>query len=354
MRAGSAFAAVVVLSLGLAGMLMWARLTGSEPGPGMERPAPPPPAPTPAEPSSRPDAAASADVLAPERPDGGQSLADGGAGLPTPVPPYVQAHPDSERLCPGGMLAVEGVSCPYVAYRCRAPAGATADAGCQRYAPELLCEGRPSALRFCMDRFEYPNLAGVRPAVMVSFDDAERACRIEGKRVCMADEWAMACEGPQRWPLPYGLERVEGACNVDRPARAPDPHAFALPEQVSLEVERLDQRVPSGSMPACVSAFGIYDLPGNVAEWVDLGASKRRGSSHEHGVAGGSSGPSHPCRFLGGADRAEARPFETGFRCCANTLDGAPARRIMPKGFRLARKQSIEPPAGSSGTQPKP
>jgi formylglycine-generating enzyme len=351
-RARSAFAAVVVLSLGLACMLMWARLTGSEPGPDAPRRALPPPSATASEPPSPPDAEASAAALVPELPDGGEPLGDGGVGLPSPVPPYVQALPDSERRCPGGMLAVEGVSCPYVAYRCRAPAGASADAGCQRYAPELLCEGRPSALRFCMDRFEYPNLAGVRPAIMVSYDDAQRACRIEGKRLCTADEWAMACEGPQRWPLTYGLERVEGACNVDRPVRTPDPRAFALPEQVSLEVERLDQRVPSGSMPACVSAFGIYDLPGNVAEWVDLGASRRPGGRHEHGVAGGGSGPSHPCRFLADADRAGARPFETGFRCCANTLDGTPARRTMPKGFRLARKQRIEPPTGSSGHQP--
>ena len=34
------------------------------------------------------------------------------------------------------------------------------------------------------------------------------------------------------------------------------------------ELSRLDQSVPSGSLPTCVSGFGVYDMPGNVDEWV--------------------------------------------------------------------------------------
>jgi hypothetical protein len=239
-----------------------------------------------------------------------------------------------------------------VAHRCRAPGAASADSGCQRYAEDLLCEGWPSALRFCVDRFEYPNLAGVRPAIMASYDDADHACRVEGKRLCTAEEWAMACEGPQRWPLPYGLEKVEGRCNVDRPVRIPDARAFGLPEQISLELERVDQRVASGSMPGCVSAYGVYDLVGNVAEWVGLHAKRPRRGAHRRAVAGGGPGTSHPCRFLADPAEGQARSFETGFRCCANTLDGRPARRVMPKGFRLPRKQHMASPATVAAAPP--
>jgi sulfatase modifying factor 1 len=322
---------------------MWARLTKPElpPDPsasassGLGTAAPP------QKPSS--DAGAAAPV------DGGAVLSDAGSAALLPVPDYVRVDPASAGSCPAGMVVVDAVHCPYVAHRCRAPVGATVDDGCERFAPELLCEGRPFALHFCIDRFEYPNLLGVRPAIMVEYADAERACRVEGKRLCSAEEWVTACEGPQRWPLPYGLERKADVCNVDRPVRAPDARAFGMPEQISLEIERLDQRAASGSMPGCVSPFGAYDMVGNVAEWIQLSTGKRRALARQRGIAGGGSGSNRPCRFLADADRGQARPFETGFRCCADPLDGKPVRRTMPKGFRLPRKQRIDPAAPTVG-----
>ena len=74
---------------------------------------------------------------------------------------------------------------------------------------------RPSKLRFCIDRYEYPNLRGVRPVVMVDYFQAENACEIEGKRLCEAEEWTFACEGVGTWPLSQltnpGLRAVQQA-----------------------------------------------------------------------------------------------------------------------------------------------
>ena len=134
----------------------------------------------------------------------------------------------------------------------------------------MLCEGRLEHRRYCIDRYEYPNLEGVVPAVMVDWNDARRACAVEGKRLCTAEEWEFACEGPEMWPYPYGIERDPTACNIDRAVHAAGPAARSRdPGRSPREVERLDKRVPSGSLPRCVSPFGVHDMTGNVDEWVD-------------------------------------------------------------------------------------
>ena len=50
-------------------------------------------------------------------------------------------------------------------------------------------------MNFCVDRYEYPNIPGQYPAVMVSWIDAGAVCEVEGKRLCSEDEWVFSCEG---------------------------------------------------------------------------------------------------------------------------------------------------------------
>src|SRR5262249_62090169 len=80
------------------------------------------------------------------------------------------------------------------------------------------------------------------------------------------------------------------------------------------EVERLDQRVPSGSMPRCVSPFGIYDLNGNMNEWVVRPKQKYPDRS---GLKGGWWGPVRGrCRPTVAFHKEEDFGYEEGFRCC--------------------------------------
>ena len=58
---------------------------------------------------------------------------------------------------------------------------------------------------------------------------------------------------------PNGLVRDLGACNIDRRPRRPNRGALATPQEVSVEVERLDQRMPSGALDKCVRPFGVFD-----------------------------------------------------------------------------------------------
>jgi formylglycine-generating enzyme required for sulfatase activity len=247
------------------------------------------------------------------------------------------------------MVLVEGAFCPFVAHRCQTYLGTEPDAPpsaerpdearrCQRYRDDLLCEGRPSRLRFCIDRYEYPNLSGVKPAVMVGFRDAERACAAEGKRLCQADEWMFACEGPRTLPYPYGIVRDPGACNIDRRPFRVNEAALSTPRDVALEIERIDQRVASGVLSGCVSAFGVFDLSGNVAEWV---RDREDAKGGEWAVAGG-----HWARAPAVCRRLEhpgpqARSHKGGFRCCRDTLDGRKAREFYPAEHRLPERRRL-------------
>lgn len=254
--------------------------------------------------------------------------------------------------CPVGMIHVEGALCPFVAHRCAQYLGFDPYAGdgaesrderrrCAVYRDDLICEGRPAELSFCIDRFEYPNMSGVKPATMISYREARQACRVEGKRLCDAEEWSFACEGARTMPYPYGIERDATACNIDR--RTPRPNARALDNarDVSIEVGRLDQRVSSGSMSRCSSAFGVADLTGNVAEWVRHARAADE-QTHESALIGGSwERDSSTCRGIDASHGADHRSHISGFRCCADPLDGRKARRLLPSGAELPRRRRI-------------
>jgi Sulfatase-modifying factor enzyme 1 len=266
----------------------------------------------------------------------------------TPAPDPVAAD---DAMCPLGMVLVTARYCPFVAHRCLEWIGPAprrrrdrAEARCARFEDRLLCEGRPSEHAFCVDRYEYPNVVGMKPAVVVSHHDAERACAEEGKRLCGADEWRLACEGAATRPYATGLTREPSLCNLDRRPRRADPVALAEPHDVSVEMERLDQRMPSGALKECVSTFGIFDMTGNVAEWVtDRAADKRK--EFPTAIAGGHWGRSPAtCRALDHRHDGSYRHHDLGFRCCADALDGRDARRLMPKSFRLPKRRAIEPP----------
>ena len=316
----ASFAAAIALAVLVAIFLMWPRLT-APPGP--------PPEARPKDPAPREAPAPTAvETAAEARPEG------------EATPPPTPADPPSAALCPAGMVFVEGAYCPYVAHRCAAHLGvAGRDPRCERFHDDLVCDGRPSRLAYCIDRYEYPNQPGMLPAIMVDYRDAERACAIEGKRLCEAEEWIFACEGKRTFPYPTGLSR-DAACNVDRVPRQASREALARPFDVSVEVARLDQRVPAGT--SCASPFGVFDTTGNVAEWVHDREGKKHVAPFTTALAGGHwERAVATCRALDRDHGARHRDHRSGFRCCRDALDGRPARRLMAKEARLARRRKV-------------
>ncbi len=225
-------------------------------------------------------------------------------------------------------------------------------------------------LAFCMDRYEYPNQPGATPARLTSWYDAQEACEAAGKRLCEEQEWTLACEGPERQPYPTGWargtwitdgEEANEGCNISRcysncrpedqdkrgwcteydpllKREASRPPCYTEPDWVDQQmpgqseatkkkyldmVDRASRDpkypflLPSGSQSRCVSPYGIYDLTGNIDEWVqsfDFHDSKISNLKGGHYL--------HNCR-------ARCRPVTTrhgpyyfqasvGFRCCAD------------------------------------
>ena len=104
---------------------------------------------------------------------------------------------------------------------------------------------------FCMDQYEYPNQRGLLPLANVTWEEARGYCEAQDKRLCWEAEWEWACRGLDKRLYSYGSERQEGAC-----------HADVAHDDTSIKM------VPSGHFSHCKSPEGIYDLNGNVSEWV--------------------------------------------------------------------------------------
>jgi formylglycine-generating enzyme required for sulfatase activity len=181
---------------------------------------------------------------------------------------------------------------------------------------------RTVKMRFCIDRFEWPNRAGEQPALMISWNEAKAACEEAGKRLCTDREWTLACEGPKHLPYPYGIKRDPAACNIDKPYPEPHPELIYNPLTQAAELARLDQRDPSGARARCVSPYGVYDMAGNVDEWVVN--ESQNGWPHRSGLKGGYWGPVRTrCRPMTTAHEETFRYYQIGFRCCGELPGGA-------------------------------
>jgi sulfatase modifying factor 1 len=171
---------------------------------------------------------------------------------------------------------------------------------------------------FCIDTYEWPNVAGEKPVVDVSWKEASLQCESVGKRLCTENEWTFACEGEGVLPYPYGFIRDATACNIDKPwirystAKLSFPGTRAYEE----ETQRLWQGALSGEYEDCISPFGVHDMTGNVDEWT-VSTSKRGYRSILKG--GYWSVVRTQCRSSTRVHNEEHRMYQTGFRCCKDT-----------------------------------
>jgi len=206
----------------------------------------------------------------------------------------------SIAACPLGMVFVKAEDCED-----------EDSAGCGTSRKAIGSQASPER-GFCIDRYEYPNLVGVMPATMVHFAEAKRACAAESKRLCRDREWTAACAG-----TPQGAEA--GGANAERCNRggpAVDFKGLDEPADVAAVLATRDGRVGSGQMADCVSSSGVFDLLGNVQEWV-----VSNNPSYEAGQKGGYfSGESATCGASRNSRQGQERLPSNGFRCCADPL----------------------------------
>jgi hypothetical protein len=145
--------------------------------------------------------------------------------------------------------------------------------------------------KFCIDIYEYPNAKGELPKSKVSWDEASDLCSAQGKRLCIGEEWTVACKGPEANTYSYGRTPDPSACNIAYPGNF--------------------KTSPAGSYEKCRNGYGIYDMVGNVWEWTghDRSASSTRGCGWDCDAM------SATCNAkLSSLPNSKMLTF--GFRCC--------------------------------------
>ncbi|MEC7525794.1 MAG: SUMF1/EgtB/PvdO family nonheme iron enzyme [Myxococcota bacterium] len=198
-------------------------------------------------------------------------------------------------------------------------------AGCGEEGPVARMPGPPcpermahlEAIGACIDRHEAVVEGGEAvpangrmPTTEVSFHDSVAACRAAGFRLCTREEWHFACTGVRPGEeggrlYPYGDTYEHERCNSAQDGTSVVGRALA----------------PGGSREGCVTPEGVYDLSGNLGEWVD--GADLTGTLRE--LRGGSfANYEKPAQCV--TDPLAFQPPEVrfdgqGFRCCRDARE---------------------------------
>lgn len=221
--------------------------------------------------------------------------------------------PSSAARCPAEMALVDDRVC---VDRWEASLVERLPNGEERpWSPYLAIDGREGSVRAV-------SRADVVPQGYISGEQAMRACRASGKRLCGADEWERACRGPSGTRFPYGERRQRRACNDDIRAVHPVAEVGALlgiPEG-RIWYDGMNQplinQLPNGLLPTgeraeCTNDYGVFDMVGNLHEWVDDPEGTFRGGYYMDTTLNGEG-----CSYQTTAHDFRYHDYSTGFRCC--------------------------------------
>lgn len=258
--------------------------------------------------------------------DGGLAPTAAALIAPSPAATAASPFPAAGPQCPAEMAAVPRPQGAFCIDRWEASLEVRRGASSEPWPSNQPVSGHEAELSAV-------SVAGRKPQGYINGVQAGRACTNAGKRLCTPDEWVRACRGPQGLLYPYGNERRRAVCNdrfkvlsqhpvvrlFDRfappgtsrasmwaPSWMNDPRLHELSESVE----------PAGNRPECRSAYGVYDLVGNLHEWVDDPEGTFVGGFFMDTFQNGEG-----CAYRTSAHGLEYRDYSTGFRCCADASE---------------------------------
>jgi formylglycine-generating enzyme required for sulfatase activity len=184
--------------------------------------------------------------------------------------------------------------------------------------------------------------AGVFPQGYVSRNESERACKAAGKRLCTFNEWRRACQGKHWWRYPYGGREKPGVCSSGKDHLlsqlfGADSRKWEYDKHFNSPLlnQKEDFLAKAGAHSGCANDEKIYDMVGNLHEWVNGMVTQKFVDSLEKdkverkeqhwrtgngiflgGFYSTNSQLGPGCYYVTYAHEPSYHDYSTGFRCC--------------------------------------
>jgi Sulfatase-modifying factor enzyme 1 len=193
------------------------------------------------------------------------------------------------------------------------------------------------------EHFEARSAAGVMPQAYISRVEAKLACTNASKRLCGFGEWRRACRSGRGKRYPYGWHGRRGVCNTGKKHLLHEmfgerPWTYEMFNDPKLNAEP-GYLAASGGHQECKTEADVFDMNGNLHEWVSSTVTERfverleeeeverveqpwvvgngmflggfYSTTNQHGPG---------CLYTTIAHEPTYHDYSTGFRCCADAV----------------------------------
>jgi len=206
----------------------------------------------------------------------------------------------------------------------------TTNAHYKRY---LDATGARSPLLFRRGR--YPAGKANHPVVYVSWKDADAFCRWAGKRLPTEAEWEKAARGDDGRHFPWGMQFDADLANTPQ---------YSLSHGIKVSK---GGTMPVGSFEGGRSPYGLYDMAGNVYEWVSDWYLPYPGNQYPNIHYG------HRNKVLRGGSWYDCMSYGCGLSSPVyNRSRFTPEIKNKGFGFRCASDDLVEGPRTGEDTRP--